>query len=109
MALVKIYSLPNKKQELVDSVAKNIKSVVAKALNTPEIPTDEGGVETVFVEGIDLINIDYIMEIIAIERPNQQRIADNIIADLNEIYPNIKFSVYFNLISETGMANTPRD
>jgi hypothetical protein len=82
--------------------------VIARALNTSEIPTDENSVETVYCEGIDLIGIDYIMEIIAIERPNLQGIAETIIAELDKIHPDIKFSVYFNLISENGMANTPR-
>jgi hypothetical protein len=109
MALIKIYSLPENKVALLSSVAKDIKSVAAQALDTPEIPTDEASVETVYCEGIDLIGIDYIMEIIAVERPNQQQIADKIIAKLNEIHPNTKFSVYFNLIAENGMANTPRD
>jgi hypothetical protein len=109
MALVKIYSLPENKQILLNSVAADIKRVVAQALDTPEIPTDEGSVETVYCEGIDLIDIDYIMEIIAVERSNQQKIADEIIRGLNKIHPALKFSVYFNLISENGMANTPRN
>ena len=108
MALIKIYSLPDKKEALIKGIAKNIKSVVANALNTLEIPTNENSIETVFSEGIDLIGIDYIMEIIAIERLNQQKIADEIISELNKIYPDIKFSVYFNLISEIGMAHTLR-
>jgi len=108
MALIKIYSLPDKKEALIGGIAKNIKSVVAKALNTLEVPTNEDSIETVFGEGIDLIGIDYIMEIIAIERLNQQKIADEIISELNKIYPEIKFSVYFNLISEIGMAHTSR-
>ena len=109
MALVKIYSLPNNKKALLESVSKNIKSIVAKALDTPEIPTNENSVETVYCEGIDLIGIDYIMEIIAIKRQNQRKIADDIINGLNKIYPDVKFSVYFNLISEIGMSNTPRN
>ena len=74
----------------------------------PELPTDEGSVETVYGEGIDLIGIDYILEIIAVERPDLQGIADGIVNGLNEIYPDIKFSVFFNLISEIGMAHTVR-
>ena len=108
MALIKIYSLPDKKVELVRVVAKDVKKVAALALNTPEVPTNEGSVETVYGEGIDLIGIDYIMEIIAVERPNMQKIGEMIIMELNKIHPKIKFSVYFNLISEQGMANTPR-
>jgi len=108
MALIKIYSLPENKPDLLGSVGSSIKRVVARALNTPEIPTDESSVETVYCEGIDLIGIDYIMEIIAVERLNLQGIAETIIAGLNKIYPDTKFSVYFNLISENGMANTPR-
>ena len=109
MALVKIYSLPSKKEDLVNQISRDIKRVVARSLDTATIPTSEDSVETVFCEGIDLIGIDYIMEIIAIERPHQQKIADNIITGLNQIYPDKKFSVYFNLISEIGMANTPRE
>ena len=109
MALVKIYSLPDNKTALTDGVAKNIKVIVAKALNTPEVPTNENSVETVYCEGIDLVGIDYIMEIIAVERPNQQKIANDIIGGLNKIYPDVKFSVYFNLISEIGMSHTPRN
>ena len=108
MALVKIYSLPDNKKALTEGVAKNVKAIVAKALNTPEIPTNQNSVETVYCEGIDLIGIDYIMEIIAVKRSNQQKIADDIISGLNKIYPDIKFSIYFNLISEIGMSNTPR-
>ena len=108
MALIKIYSLPQSRQKLIDSIAQDIKKVAAEALNTPEIPTNEGSIETVYCEGIDLIGIDYIMEVIAVERPNLQGIADKVIEDLNRIYPEIKFSVYFNIISEVGMANTPR-
>ena len=109
MALVKIYSLPENKLVLLDSVADDIRRVAAEALNTPEIPTDEGSVEIVYCEGIDLIGIDYIMEVIVVERPNLQDIAENMIAGLNKIHPDIRFSVYFNLISENGMANTPRE
>ena len=108
MALIKIYSLPKNKADLLSFMAKDIKKVVAEALNVPEVPTDESSVETVYGEGIDLIGIDYIMEIIAIERPNQQKIAEAIIEGLNKVHPEIKFSVYFNLILEEGMANTPR-
>jgi hypothetical protein len=108
MALVKVYALPGNKLALLSSVARDIKAVVAQALDTPGIPTDEGSVETVYGEGLDLIGIDYIMEIIAVERPNQQQIAETIIRELNNIHPSVKFSVYFNLISENGMANTPR-
>jgi len=108
MALVKIYSLAKNKKTLFEHIARDIKNSVVKALNVPEVPTDENSVETVFCEGIDLVGIDYILEIIAIERPNQQKISNEIIANLNQIYPSTKFSVYFNLISEIGMANTPR-
>ncbi len=74
----------------------------------PEVPTTPGSIETVFIEGIDLIGIDYIIEIIAVERPNQQAIAEQFIAGLNQVYPDKLFSVYFNNIGEIGMANTPR-
>ena len=108
MALIKIYSLPKNKPALINQIAKDIKRIAARALNTLEIPTNENSIETVFCEGIDLIGIDYILEIIAIERPNLQTIASTIITELNHIHPKTKFSIYFNLISENGMANTPR-
>jgi hypothetical protein len=109
MALVKVYTLPRNKVALVEGVAKDIKAVVARALDTPEVPTDESSVETVYCEGIDLIGIDYILEIIAVERPNLQGIADEIIGGLNDMHPDVKFSVYFNLISVVGMAHTLRE
>ena len=108
MALIKIFCQPENKPALIDSVARDIKRVAARALDSPEVPTDESSVETVFGEGIDLIGIDYILEIIAAMRPSLQTIADKIIADLGQLHPNLKFSLYFNLISETGMAHTPR-
>ena len=73
------------------------------------MPTNPGTIETVLVEGIDLVGIDYILEVIAVKRPNQQRIAENIIDGLNRIYPDTFFSVYFNNIQEAGMANTQRE
>ncbi len=109
MALIKIYARPEKHEELVNGgVAKSIKLVVAAALNVQSLPTAPSGIETVFIEGIDLVGIDYIIEIIAVERPNQQQIAESFITGLNQIYPDILFSVYFNNISVRGMANTPR-
>lgn len=108
MALIKVYALQDKREELFSGVARSIKFVSAAALNVPDMPTTPGSIETVFVEGIDLIGIDYILEIIAVERPNQQQIAQDIIEGLNTVYPHKTFSVYFNLIEESGMANTPR-
>ena len=108
MALVKIYATLEKRNELIEEVSGSIKYISAAALNIPEIPTVTSGVETVFAEGIDLVGIDYILEIIAVERPNQQMIAESIIAGLNTVYPDKLFSVYFNNIREVGMAHTPR-
>jgi len=110
MALVKIYTTIQRRQD--DSfgfIARAVKRVVAAALNVPSVPTSPDSVETVFIEGIDLIGIDYILEVIAVERPEQQSIAESIIEGLNRIYPEELFSVYFNNISEIGMAHTPRD
>jgi hypothetical protein len=108
MALIKIYARADKKDELFEVVSTTIKYVASAALNVPEIPTSPSSVETVFVEAIDIIGIDYIIEIIAVERPNQQQIADKFIAAMNTVYPEVLFSVYFNNISIAGMANTPR-
>ncbi len=108
MALVKIYAKAEKRKELIGHVAGSVKLVCAAALNVESVPTTPGGIETVFIEGIDLVGIDYILEIIAVERPNQQQIAEDIIHGLNEVYPDTLFSVYFNNIREVGMANTPR-
>ena len=108
MALIKIYTLPENQPALRGRVAKSVKLVAAAALNVPGVPTSPGSIETVYGKGIDLIGIDYILEIIAVERPNQQKIADTIISGLNQVYPDILFSVYFNNIQEIGMANTPR-
>jgi len=107
MALVKIYT-ESDDIELVPETAKVIKLVAAAALNCPEVPTKPSQVETIICHGLDLIGIDYIMEVIACERPNMQSIGDAIIAGLNEVYPDKLFSVYFNLINEAGMAATPR-
>jgi hypothetical protein len=82
--------------------------VAAAALNVPEVEATPGSIETVYTEGLDLIGIDYICEIIAVKRPNEQAIADNFIAGLNQIYPDKLFSVYFVHIDEVGMSNTPR-
>lgn len=109
MALIKIHARPEKREELINKgVAKSIKLVAAAALNVQSLPTTPSGIETAFIEGIDLVGIDYIIEIIAVERPNQQQIAESFIRGLNQIYPDILFSVYFNNISTRGMANTPR-
>lgn len=108
MALIKIYSLSKNRDQLFGGVAESIKLISAAALNFPELPTTPGSIETVYIEGIDLVGIDFMLEVVAVERPNQQDIADSIIKGLNEVYPDLLFSVYFNTISEIGMANTPR-
>lgn len=108
MALIKIYSKQDSREKLFNGVAQTIKLVTTAALNVPEVPTSTGSVETVYAEGIDLIGIDYILEVVAVKRPNQQVIAENIIKGLGEVYPDKLFSVYFNTIQEQGMAHTPR-
>lgn len=108
MALIKIYAEADSLPELWAHVARSIKLVGAAALNVPGVETTPGHVETVYAEGLDLIGIDYICEIIGVERPNEQEIADNFIAGLNKIYPDKLFSVYFVHIQEEGMSNTPR-
>ena len=108
MALVKIFTEKENYGDLVDHVANSVKLVSAAALNVPDLPTTPDGIETVYVEGLDLVGIDYILEIIAVVRPNQQAIAGGIIDGLNQIYPGKLFSVYFVNIAEDGMANTPR-
>lgn len=108
MALIKIYAEADRLPELRAHVAQSIKLVGAAALNVPEVETSPGSIETVYSEGLDLIGIDYICEIIGVERPNEQSIAENFIAGLSEIYPDKLFSVYFVHIQEEGMSNTPR-
>ncbi len=107
MALIKIYSEPNKANQL-NEIAKAVKLICAAALNCPEISTKPSQVETVATNGIDLVGIDYILEVICAKRPNMQNIGNNIISGLNSIYPNILFSVYFNIIEVDGMAATSR-
>lgn len=109
MALIKIYTERQNFEELRAHVAKNIKLIGAAALNVLEVPTSPSSIETVLGEGLDLIGIDYICEIIAVERPGEQAIADNFIAGLNAVYPEKLFSAYFVHIKENGMANTPRN
>ena len=108
MALIKIYALPESRDLVCDSLALTIKLIGSAALNCHEIPTTPNNVEVVFCEGIDLAGIDYIVEIVACERPNLQKIGDDFIAGLNVVYPDKLFSVYFNIIEETGMANSFR-
>jgi len=107
MALVKIFT-EEKDHETIAKVARIIKIICAAALNSREIPTGLNTVETVVGEGIDLIGIDYILEVVACERGNEDEIAREIVRGLNTIFPDKYFSVYFNLIGEKGMANTPR-
>lgn len=108
MALLKIYTEPKNFDQARANVARSIKLVAAASLNCPEIPTGVNSIETVLVEGIDLIGIDYIIEVVACERPSMQKIANNMIAGLSEIHPDLLFSVYFNLIESDDMANSPR-
>jgi len=108
MALIKIYSEPRNDNKL-PAVAKSIKQVCSEALDCPEIPTSPNQIETVKCTAIDLVGIDYILEVICCERPNMQSIGDSIISKLNAIYPETFFSVYFNIIKEDGMASTPRN
>ena len=108
MALIKIYTKKENQDELVSHVARAIKLVGSAALNVEGFETSPGSVETVYVEAIDIIEIDYICEIIGVKRPDEQSIADNFIAGMNEVYPDKLFSVYFVHIDEVGMSNTPR-
>jgi hypothetical protein len=108
MALLKIYTEPKNFSKTREYVGKSIKIVAAAALDCPTIPTAINNIETVLIEGLDLVGIDYIIEIIACKRPNMQKIANDIITGLNKIYPDLYFSVYFNLIDAEDMANTPR-
>ena len=109
MALIKIYTEQQNFEELRTHVARTIKLVGAAALNVPEVPTSPSSVETVLAEGLDLIGIDYICEIIAVERSNEQDIANSFVEGLNAIYPEKLFSAYFVHIEMNGMANTPRN
>lgn len=108
MALIKIYAEANRLSELRAHVAWSIKLVATAVLNVSDVETTPGHVETVYSEGLDLIGIDYICEIIGVERPNEQEIADDFIRGLNEIYPDKLFSIYFVHIREEGMSSTPR-
>lgn len=108
MALIKIYTERHNIEELRSHVARAVKLIGAAALNVPQVETTPGSVETVLGEGLDLIGIDYICEIIAVERPDEQSIADSFIRGLNEVYPDKLFSVYFVHILVEGMSNTPR-
>ena len=108
MALIKIYTKKENHDELFNHVARAIKLVGSAALNVEGFETTPGSVETVYVEAIDIIEIDYICEIIGVKRPDEQSIADNFIAGMNEVYPDKLFSVYFVHIDEVGMSNTPR-
>ncbi len=108
MALIKIYGEKDRLLDLRDHVAYSVKQIGAAALNVPGVETTPGTVETVLGEGLDLVGIDYICEIIAVKRPDEQAIADNFISGLNEVYPDKLFSAYFVHIDEVGMANTPR-
>jgi hypothetical protein len=108
MALLKIYTRQENQELLRTEVSTAIKFVAAASLNVPEVPTTPSNVETVFIEGLDLVGIDYVIEVIALERPDQQEIAEAFIDGMNQIYPDKLFSVFFNNISEKGMANTPR-
>ncbi len=109
MALIKIYTEPKNFEAVRAHVASTVKLIGAAALNVPEVPTSPASVETVLVEGLDLVGIDYICEVIAVERPDEQSIANNFIAGLNAVYPDKLFSTYFVHIKENGMANTPRE
>lgn len=108
MALIKIYAEPKHHEEVRAHVGRTVKLIGAAALNVPDFETTPGRVETVLVEGLDLVGIDYILEIVGVERPDEQQIADNFIAGLNTVYPETLFSVYFSHINEVGMSNTPR-
>ena len=108
MALIKIYTKRENYKELFSHVARAVKLVGSATLNVEGFETTPDGVETVYVEAIDIIGIDYICEIIAVKRPDEQVIADNFITGLNQIYPNKLFSVYFVHIDEIGMSNTTR-
>ena len=108
MALIKIYTKRENYKELFSHVARAVKLVGSATLNVEGFETTPDGVETVYVEAIDIIGIDYICEIIAVKRPDEQVIADNFITGLDQIYPDKLFSVYFVHIDEIGMSNTPR-
>ena len=108
MALIKIYTKKENYKELFSHVARAVKLVGSATLNVEGFETTPDGVETVYVEAIDIIGIDYICEIIGVKRPDEQAIADNFITGLNQIYPDKLFSVYFVHIDEIGMSNTPR-
>ena len=107
MALVKIYSESNETEQ-IKSTAKTIKLITSAALDCSEVPTKPSQIETVMGQGLDLIGIDYILEIVACERSNMQKIGNEIISGLNAVYPDMLFSVYFNIINDEGMAATPR-
>lgn len=108
MALLKIYANKENKEFLIDEFVKSAKIIFSRALDCPQIPTSEKEIEIVYCEGIDLSGIDYIIEIVACKRPKLQEISQKIIDDLSQLYRDKSFSVYFSLIEEEGMANTPR-
>ena len=107
MALIKIYSKPDKQEQLIN-IAKAVKLICSAALNCPEVPTKPSQIEIVTATGLDLAGIDFILEVVACERPNLSSIGDNIISGLNAVYHDILFSIYFNIIKTEGMSSTPR-
>ena len=108
MALLKIFTSADNYDFLHQKLSYAIKMVASAALNCNEIPTTPSDLEIVYNEGIDLAGIDFIIEIVGCERPNLQNISEQIIKGLNVIYPDKSFSVYFNIINKSGMANTSR-
>lgn len=108
MALLKIYSLPGNQKLIKENLGRTLKLISSAVLNCSEIPTCPDDIELVFGEAIDLSGIDFIIEIVACKRPDLQKRSMDLIKGLNTIYPNKLFSVYYNLIEEEGMANTPR-
>ncbi len=106
MALIKIHAEAERLPELRAHVAMSIKLIGAAALNSPVMSATLSSTRTAYVEAFDLTGIDYMVEIIGLKRPDEQKIADAIVAGLKEVYPDAWFYVYFMHNDEDGMSSS---
>ena len=114
MALFEIYYNDQIKADLVEVVFESARIIGSAILNEPpKFITRPSNVEIAPVAAWKLkekSGIDFIIAITAVEgRSQPDRRATEFVSKLNELFPELKFSVFYRYIFELGMMATQRE
>lgn len=114
MALFEIYYNDNIERDLLENLFESVRIVGSAILNEPpKFTTRPSNVEIAPIAAWKLkekSGIDFIIAITAVEgRSRPEERAADLVNKLNELFPELKFSVFYRYIFESGMMATPRE